>query len=411
MLGMMMDFLRDSIDPVFAKGMLTIYNSTTSVIMGIAAVVAIAQLFQENKDSENDKEEEKPLKRCAGELFLVVAIIFFCYGEYCKLHYYEVPNINFYDSYEKVENEISAPGSIADIVYDEAANQRENEDVEESDGEFKVYGINYVPGSLIYHRMGEKVDIILYVTWDKGRKPISKAEKLDFEFDREKIQPCAEDKFKITASPFLFCSKAKYLGDSSNMVLYNYYDLSKHQVIISLLDAETRKIVQMKRGQLSKPMVFEKLQPGIYYYAVEADGYSPYVSPYSLQVVAGGKKDGWEGAYVSMRETKEESEDEEFRVLVWAGDDYPLPNTKLKAYIEHPNELEEEKENFYKMATDENGFLFFEEDLMNGARPIERRYQLYWNRWMLLSYEDESRDSAVEVEVKDGLGIARLAER
>mgnify|MGYP000449842841 CR=1 FL=1 len=59
----------------------------------------------------------------------------------------------------------------------------------------------------------------------------------------------------------------------------------------------------------------------------------------------------------------------------------------------------------------ENGFLFFEEDLMNGARPIERRYQLYWNRWMLLSYEDESRDSAVEVEVKDGLGIARLAER
>ena len=26
MLGMMMDFLRDSIDPVFAKGMLTIYN-------------------------------------------------------------------------------------------------------------------------------------------------------------------------------------------------------------------------------------------------------------------------------------------------------------------------------------------------------------------------------------------------
>lgn len=36
MLGMMMDFLRDSIDPVFAKGMLTIYNSTTSVIMGIA---------------------------------------------------------------------------------------------------------------------------------------------------------------------------------------------------------------------------------------------------------------------------------------------------------------------------------------------------------------------------------------
>ena len=221
MLGMMMDFLRDSIDPVFAKGMLTIYNSTTSVIMGIAAVVAIAQLFQENKDSENDKEEEKPLKRCAGELFLVVAIIFFCYGEYCKLHYYEVPNINFYDSYEKVEKEISAPGSIADIVYDEAANQRENEDVEESDGEFKVYGINYVPGSLIYHRMGEKVDIILYVTWDKGRKLIPKAEKLDFEFDREKIQPCAEDKFKITASPFLFCSKAKYLGDSSDMVLYN----------------------------------------------------------------------------------------------------------------------------------------------------------------------------------------------
>ena len=82
------------------------------------------------------------------------------------------------------------------------------------------------------------------------------------------------------------------MGDSSDMVLYNYYDLSKHQVIISLLDAETRKIVQMKRGQLSKPMVFEKLQPGIYYYAVEADGYSPYVSPYSLQVVAGGKKDG-----------------------------------------------------------------------------------------------------------------------
>ena len=156
MLGMMMDFLRDSIDPVFAKGMLTIYNSTTSVIMGIAAVVAIAQLFQENKDSENDKEEEKPLKRCAGELFLVVAIIFFCYGEYCKLHYYEVPNINFYDSYEKVENEISAPGSIADIVYDEAANQRENEDVEESDGEFKVYGINYVREALFIIGWGKR---------------------------------------------------------------------------------------------------------------------------------------------------------------------------------------------------------------------------------------------------------------
>lgn len=31
---------------------------------------------------------------------------------------------------------------------------------------------------------------------------------------------------------------------------------------------------------------------------------------------------------------------------------------KAEAYIEHPNELEEEKENFYKMATDENGFCF-----------------------------------------------------
>ena len=59
-----------------------------------------------------------------------------------------------------------------------------------------------------------------------------------------------------------------------------------------------------------------------------------------------------------MRETKEESEDEEFRVLVWAGDDYPLPNTKLKAYIEHPNELEEEKENFYKMPQMKMDFCF-----------------------------------------------------
>lgn len=45
------------------------------------------------------------------------------------------PNINFYDSYEKVESEITAPGSIADVMYDEAANQREQEDAEESNGD------------------------------------------------------------------------------------------------------------------------------------------------------------------------------------------------------------------------------------------------------------------------------------
>lgn len=161
MLGIVMDFLRYFMDPVFAKGMLMIYNSTTSAIMGIAAAVAIVQLLQDDKRSENVKKDEEQkggasLKRLAGELLLAVAIIFFCYGEYCKLHYYEVPNINFYDSYEKVESEITAPGSIADVMYDEAANQREQEDAEESNGGFKVYGINYAPGSLIYHRMGKR---------------------------------------------------------------------------------------------------------------------------------------------------------------------------------------------------------------------------------------------------------------
>ena len=33
MLGIVMDFLRYFMDPVFAKGMLMIYNSTTSAIM------------------------------------------------------------------------------------------------------------------------------------------------------------------------------------------------------------------------------------------------------------------------------------------------------------------------------------------------------------------------------------------
>ena len=63
MLGIVMDFLRDSIDPVFCKGMLTIYNSTTSVIMGIAAAVAIVQLFQDDKRfGENVKKDEEPLE-------------------------------------------------------------------------------------------------------------------------------------------------------------------------------------------------------------------------------------------------------------------------------------------------------------------------------------------------------------
>ena len=42
-----------------------------------------------------------------------------------------------------------------------------------------------------------------------------------------------------------------------------------------------------------------------------------------------------------MRETKEESEDEEFRVLVWAGDDYPLPNTVKDDILRTQNICEE----------------------------------------------------------------------
>ena len=85
MLGIVMDFLRYFMDPVFAKGMLMIYNSTTSAIMGIAAAVAIVQLLQDDKRSENVKKDEEQkggasLKRLAGELLLAVAIIFFCYS-------------------------------------------------------------------------------------------------------------------------------------------------------------------------------------------------------------------------------------------------------------------------------------------------------------------------------------------
>ena len=85
MLGIVMDFLRYFMDPVFAKGMLMIYNSTTSAIMGIAAAVAIVQLLQDDKRSENVKKDAEQkggasLKRLAGELLLAVAIIFFCYA-------------------------------------------------------------------------------------------------------------------------------------------------------------------------------------------------------------------------------------------------------------------------------------------------------------------------------------------
>lgn len=416
MLGMMMDFLRDSIDPVFAKGMLTIYNSTTSAIMGIAAAVAIVQLLQDDKRSENVKKDEEQkggasLKRLAGELLLAVAIIFFCYGEYCKLHYYEVPNINFYDSYEKVESEITAPGSIADVMYDEAANQREQEDAEESNGGFKVYGINYAPGSLIYHRMGEEVDIILYVTWDKGRKPRTKAEKLDFGGDLENPELCAENKIQITANPFSYFSTAKYPDGSSYKERYTYHDVEEHKVVVSLLDAEKQKVVQIKVGDLSDTITFEELQPGLYYYTVEADGYEPYVPGYAFEVTEEGVLDGRENFYVVVNETNEKPMSEEFRVQVWAEDEHPMPQTKVWAYIEYPNELEEESKWGYEMVTDENGFLFFKSDLTDKTVPVVREFQLQEGCRMMLDYEDAPRDTTVAVEVKNGIGIARLTER
>lgn len=110
-----------------------------------------------------------------------------------------------------------------------------------------------------------------------------------------------------------------------------------------------------------------------------------------------------------MQETDEKPMSEEFRVQVWVGDEHPLPQMKLKAYIERPEQPEEERTRYYKMVTDENGFLFFRSDLTDKTVPVVREFQLQEGCRMMLAYEDAPRDTAAAVEVKNGIGLARLA--
>ena len=225
----------------------------------------------------------------------------------------------------------------------------------------------------------------------------------------ENPELCAENKIQITANPFSYFSTAKYPDGSSYTERYTHHDFEGRQVVVSLLDAEKQKVVQIKAGKLSDTITFEELQPGRYYYTVEADGYEPYVPGYAFEVTEEGVLDGRENFYVVVNETNEKPMSEEFRVQVWAEDEHPMPQTKVWAYIEYPNELEEESKWGYEMVTDENGFLFFKSDLTDKTVPVVREFQLQEGCRMMLAYEDAPRDTAAAVEVKNGIGLARLA--
>ena len=405
------NFCRYFLDPVFAEEMARTTAIVTTILMAMAAVVAIVPSAQKRSKAKNDKEETETDKefwtRVFGKMILITAFLFFCYGAYCSEHYYRVPDDIFYVGYKEAMKKITAPGRV-ELVWDEAANEKKKVE-KESDERFKVYGINYAPGSLVYHKMNENVVVKLYVTWYEDWTPESKAEKLDFGGDLENPELCAENKIQITANPFLYFSTAKYPDGSSYTERYTYHDVEEHQVVVSLLDAEKQKVVQIKAGKLSDTITFEKLQPGLYYYTVEADGYKPYVPGYAFEITEEGVPDGRDSFYVAMQETDEKPMSEEFRVQVWVGDEHPLPQMKLKAYIERPEQPEEERTRYYKMVTDENGFLFFRSDLTDKTVPVVREFQLQEGCRMMLAYEDAPRDTAAAVEVKNGIGLARLA--
>lgn len=189
----------------------------TTILMAMAAVVAIVPSAQKRSKAKNDKEETETDKefwtRVFGKMILITAFLFFCYGAYCSEHYYRVPDDIFYVGYKEAMKKITAPGRV-ELVWDEAANEKKKVE-KENDERFKVYGINYAPGSLVYHKMNENVVVKLYVTWYEDWTPESKAEKLDFGGDLENPELCAENKIQITANPFLYFSTAKYPDGSS----------------------------------------------------------------------------------------------------------------------------------------------------------------------------------------------------
>ena len=188
--------------------------------------------------------------------------------------------------------------------------------------------------------------------------------------------------------------------------------IEKAYIVYPYTKALFQGIVHCVHNELSvEEITFEELQPGLYYYTVEADGYEPYVPGYAFEVTEEGVLDGRENFYVVGNETNEKPMSEEFRVQVWAEDEHPMPQTKVWAYIEYPNELEEESKWGYEMVTDENGFLFFKSDLTDKTVPVVREFQLQEGCRMMLDYEDAPRDTTVAVEVKNGIGIARLTER
>ena len=99
----------------------------------------------------------------------------------------------------------------------------------------------------------------------------------------------------------------------------------------------------------------------------------------------------------------------EFRVLVWAEDEHLCHRPKLWAYIEYPNELEEEKANGDMRWSQMRMDFVFQKDLTDKKAPVEEIPALL--EQVDADYEDALRDSTVAVEVKNGIGIARLTER